>query len=86
MYRFTNRPSQYRLIKQLLPDSELPTLIILKNTVAGFGISYCEASKWKSAPVAPEGARVFSVLLLGGLPYYLAPAGLPLPALASFTL
>jgi len=55
MYRFTNRPSQYRLIKQLLPDSELPTLIILKNTVAGFGISYYDASKWKSAPVAPEG-------------------------------
>jgi len=55
MYRFTNRPSQYRLIKQLLPDSELPTLIILKNTVAGFGISYKDASKWKSAPVAPEG-------------------------------
>ena len=74
------------MIKQLFPDSEFPTLIILKNTVAGFGISYRDESNVNSAPVAPEGYLVFSVCPLGGLAFYFEPAGLPLPSLASLSL
>ena len=76
MYRLTNRPSQYLLIRQLLPTSELPTDVILKQTQLIVGIYVkspvgvgTSGADWADAPAAApafvELLRAFFVVGLG---------------------